>query len=113
MARNKRKFNEALYRNNITYLYYYNRLVELAISTFEWKNLPPTVDERYLELALTTNGNAVFFKDDVMEEFLALKCVLSGKFNVYGIPINYRAIGENGYNMPLDQNNSVLIYNNY
>ena len=113
MARNKRKFNEALYRNNITYLYYYNRLVELAISTFEWKNLPPTIDERYLELALTTNGNAVFFKDDVMEEFLALKCVLSGKFNVYGIPINYRAIGENGYNMPLDQNNSVLIYNNY
>ena len=52
MARNKKRFKEALYRNNATYLYYYNRLVELAISTFEWKNLPVTVDERYIKIFL-------------------------------------------------------------
>lgn len=113
MARNKKRFKEALYRNNATYLYYYNRLVELAISTFEWKNLPVTVDERYLEMSLCINGNAVFFKDDVMNDFLTLKAVLNGRFDVYGVPTSYRAIGENGYNMELDTNNSVLIFNNY
>lgn len=113
MARNKRRFNEALHTNNVTYLYYYNRLVELAVSTFEWKNLPPTVDERYLEMALCTNGSAVFFQDDVIENYLCLKVVLNGKFDVYGIPTNYMAIGENGYNMKLDNKNSVLIFNNY
>ena len=67
MARNKRSFDEALYRNNATYLYYYNRLIELAISMFEWKNLPKEIDQRYLELILCTNGNAVFFKDEDLE----------------------------------------------
>ena len=33
---------------------------------FEWKNLPETVDPRYLELCLFGLGNAVFFKDDVL-----------------------------------------------
>ena len=113
MARNKRTFDEAKYRNNATYLYYYNRLVELAISMFEWKNLPKEIDQRYLELILCTNGNAVFFKDEDLDQFLALKCVFSGKFDVYNIPMKRRAIANNGYNLDLDYTNSVVIYNNY
>lgn len=38
--------------NNLTYMQYLNRLTELSISMFEWKNLPPSVDARYLELHL-------------------------------------------------------------
>ena len=47
--------------NNRTYLQYYNRLKELAISAFDWKNLPDTVDERFLELALFNDGMAMAF----------------------------------------------------
>ena len=35
--------------NNATFMQYYNRLTELSISMFEWKNLPETIDERFLE----------------------------------------------------------------
>ena len=98
--------------NNISYRYYYKRLTELAISMFEWKNLPSTVDSRFLETVLFSNGVAVFFKDEEMGE-LALRTSLGGQFDVYGIPKNRRAYASNGFNIDLDETNSVLIYNNY
>ena len=62
------QFCESAIMNNRTYQQYYNRLTELAISMFEWKNLPPSVDERFLEMTLFSDGVAVFFKDDVLGE---------------------------------------------
>ena len=52
MSRRNKMFWESGVLNNATYLQYYHRLTELAISMFEWKNLPDTVDPRYLELGL-------------------------------------------------------------
>lgn len=99
--------------NNKTYQQYYNRLTELATVMFEWKNLPETVDPRYLELTLFAKGMAVFFKDDELG-FLALPMTSGGLYNVYGIPTGRRAIASNGYNSPqLDDSNSVIVYNNY
>jgi hypothetical protein len=106
------EFWESGQMNNRFYAQYYDRLVELATSMFEWTNLPDTVDERYLELVLFSHGQAVFFKDDVMG-YLALSNMNQGNFDVYRDPKRRRAYGGNGYQCPLDENNSVLIYNNY
>ena len=113
MGRKKKDSNfwDSALMNNRTYLYYYNRLTELAISMFEWKNLPASVDERFLELTLFSDGVAIFFKDEVLGE-LALQTTTRGKFNVYRIPTERRAYASNGYNKELDINNSVIIYNN-
>ena len=105
-------FWESGQMNNRFYAQYYNRLTELAISMFEWKNLPDTVDERYLELILYSHGQAVFFKDEVMG-YLALANLEQGDFDVYRIPKRRRAYGGNGYQHPLDNEDSVIIYNNY
>lgn len=111
--RNKsdRPFWESARRNNATYIQYYNRLMEMAISMFEWKNLPDTVDERFLELCLFAKGQAVFFKDDILG-FLALNVATGGDFDVYRVPGNRRAYATNGYNAQLTANDSVLIFNN-
>lgn len=109
--RKKTNFDESARDNNINYLYYYQRLKELSISMFEWKNLPDSCDERFLELTLFEDGQAVFFYDDVLG-YLCLQCVINGKLNVYRIPINRRAFAVNGYNKQLDNTNSVIIYNN-
>ena len=108
----QREFWESSAMNNVTYMHYYNRLTELAISMFEWKNLPASVDPRFLETVLFTNGVAVFFKDDVIGE-LALRVTLGGDFDVYNIPKTRRAYASNGYQNALNDKNSVLIYNNY
>lgn len=99
--------------NNLTYRQYLNRLTELAISLFEWKNLPDTVDARYLELHLFETGCMVYFKDEVIGD-LCLDCIVNGRLDVYGNPLLRRAYsGYNNYQKLLKYNNSVIIWNNY
>ena len=113
MARRRkdREFWESADLNVASYIQYYDRLTELSISMFEWRNLPDTVDPRFLELTLFANGMAVFFKNDA-DEYLALQCAISGPLDVYRIPIRRRAYAINGFNQELDNTDSVIIYNN-
>lgn len=112
MGRAKRENWESALLNNRTYLQYYNRLLELAINMYEWKNLPETVDERFLELTLFSDGMAVFFRDDILGD-LCLQCMIGGNLDVYRIPIERTAYATNGYQMRLNNTNSVIIFNNY
>ena len=112
MAKRDGKFWQSARRNNATYLQYYMHLAELAMSMFEWKNLPPTVDARFLELTLFEDGQIVFFKDEELG-YLCLQCAVNGGFNVYRIPTNRRAYASNGYQKNLTENDSVIIYNNF
>jgi hypothetical protein len=106
-------FDESMILNNFTYRQYLNRLTELAISMFEWKNLPKTVDARYLELHLFETGCMVYFKDEVIGD-LCLDCIVNGRLDVYGNPLLRRAYsGYNNYQKLLKYNNSVIIWNNY
>lgn len=110
--RRKTNFEESLAMNDYTYMQYAYRLMELSISMFEWKNLPEGIDERFLEMVLFTDGHAVFFKDDELDDYLALQCLINGKLNVYRIPINRRAFAVNGYQKELTDKDSVIIFNN-
>lgn len=113
MGRKKdRDFWESAAMNTGTYRQYYNRLVELAISMFEWKNLPDTVDPRFLELCLFTDGQVVFFNDPDLG-YLTLQNACNGGFNVYRIPVKRRAYAVNGYQKDLSDKDSVIIFNNY
>lgn len=106
-------FDESMILNNLTYRQYLNRLTELAISMFEWNNLPKTVDARYLELHLFETGCMVYFKDEVIGD-LCLDCIVKGRLDVYGNPLLRRAYSEyNNYQKLLKYNNSVIIWNNY
>ena len=113
MGKKKDQFIESALMNNRTYIQYYNRLTELALSMFEWKGLPDTVDPRFLEMCLFAEGKAVFFKDDGGLGYLTLQCSISGELNVYRIPIYRRAYATNGYNKNLNEKDSVIIFNNF
>lgn len=110
--RRKTSFEESLELNTLTYSNYLKRLLNLAVSCFKWSNLPDTIDPRFLELTLFRDGQAVFFKDEVMG-YLALQNSLDGDFNVYHIPNRRRAYAVNGYSKKLTIDDSVIIYNNY
>ena len=116
-----RQWWESTLQNDYAFLMYYSRLTELSVSMFEWKNLPDTVDPRFLELALFRDGMAVFFKDeDLTDEeihadgsYLCLRTMIGGRWDVYNVPTIRRAYASNGYNRELNQDNSVIIFNNY
>lgn len=104
--------------NAIAEQYYLSRLSELAMSMFEWKNLPKTVDKRFLEYTLFYEGAILFFRDEALEVnnsdegYVALQVALGGDLNVYRIPDFRRAYATNGYQKQRDDTNSVIIWNN-
>lgn len=104
-------FKETAKNNTYSYVNYFNRLCELAMSVFSWENLPDTCDERFLELSLLNKGYALFFKDEIMG-YLVLPCMLGGVLDVYNIPIRRTAYAANGYQNDKTKDNSVIIYNN-
>lgn len=111
--RAKTNFEESLQYNQQGYLQYFNRLTELSVSMFEWKNVPDTIDIRYLELTLFREGSAVYFNEDGVGN-LCLTCVPDGNFDVYGNPVKRRAYSKyNNFNKELDESNSVIIWNNF
>lgn len=106
-------FGLSALNNNLTYMQYLSRLTELSISMFEWKNLPETVDPRYIELHLFQTGSMIYFKDEVIGD-LCLDCIANGQFDVYGNPVLRRAYSSyNNYQKLLKPSNSVIIWNNY
>lgn len=101
--------------NNETYVYYLNLLIEIAINSITWENLPAEIDARYMEMTISNRGHALFFRDEDMEpdkQFICLPCTMLGRFNIYGVPVRRRAQAVNGYHWIGNEENSVVIYNN-
>lgn len=98
-------------RNKLSYISYFDRLTELAISVFKWENLPETIDWRFMETTLLYNGFSLFFYDEVMG-FLALQTMIGGRLDVYRIPIDRVACASNGYQNKKTSADSVLIFDN-
>lgn len=111
MARRGSEAKLSAARNNQVFIHYLNRLKELAVSMFKWKNVPDTIDIRYLELTLMEDGMAIFFNDKELG-YLGLQVMIAGNLNVYRIPIIRRAYAVNGYSKVLSPDDSIIIFNN-
>ncbi len=74
---------------------YYHLLTELALNRFSWRGLPPTVDERWLEMCLCEYGCALFFEDRRIGRFLVTQAGYQGRLNVYNNPTCFEPVGVN------------------
>lgn len=74
---------------------YLQLLTELALNRFEWRGLPPTIDERWLEMCLFNHGVALFFEDMRIGAFLATQCSYQGRINLYNNPTRFQPVGTN------------------
>ena len=108
---NKSRKKESYIMNQITYANYFSRLKNMCLNVFEWKNLPATVSERFLEETLFNEGK-VLFADDPTLGFIVAPVTLAGEVNHYGEPTSYHAVSTN-YQQDFNPDNSVVIYNNY
>lgn len=96
----------------------YDRLMsvieDIAISIFEWENLPEGLESRYIERYLFESGMLCFFKANPQEEEMAglyaLPVARAGELNVYSQPTKYECISPKR-NFTRSISNSVLIFN--
>lgn len=106
-------FKDSIIKQYDYFYYYYDIIKELYISSVKWENLPPEIDQRFLELILYEKGAVVFYKDEILNEFVCLPFASEGKRDIYNTPFRRRAYANNSYNYTVDRNNSVIIWNNY
>ena len=96
-----------------TYNYYMQRLKAIAVSCFDWDGLPAGVRQRNLELSLLRKGACLFYRDEILDQFLTLRCIMGGERNLYDEPIYRTAYANNGYQYRTDDLQSVIIWDNY
>lgn len=83
--RNNYQFIDSLQINDNTYIDYLERFKKVALSIFEWVNLPKTMNSIWLEKCLYYNGQASLLKDKNYG-FINTKCCTNGTLNIYGLP---------------------------
>lgn len=110
------------YLNDAVYLAYLWRLFDLAVSVFEWKNLPKGVNERVFERWLMMNGRCLFVYDEAIRDdpeqrspdgYAMLRMVMNGQFDIYDIPKRRQAYTADPSHstMDFDITNSVICFN--
>lgn len=91
-------------------------LLALAINRFRWEGLPETCDARYLEKMLHRNGLATlsYKRDEPTRIYTTLTAMPNGEYNMYGLPIRWRAVGYDGMtDYDVDAENGELCYYSY
>lgn len=100
--------------NNMTFSYYYYKLMLIARSLFVWDGLPNNMEDRWIEKYLFTTGKCIFYKDPVLGEMVAGFGQMSS-INCYGDPTKVYPVAEN-YTYNGDQlingDNCYVIRNN-
>lgn len=108
-----RNYVQSIDLNERLYMYYRNLITQMAMSRYRWINLPKTCDERYLELQLLLNGMATIAFPKKMEgTFMSLQVCGNGRPNMYDIPSQWTALGQNGTRFTCDNTNGVIVYDN-
>lgn len=79
------KFTDTALVNDATYFDYLERMKKIALSMFEWVNLPSNMNSRWLERTLYYNGQAALLKDDKLG-FINTACSSAGYVDIYGLP---------------------------
>lgn len=91
-------------------------LISIAINRFRWVNLPETCDSRFLERTLLRYGLATlcFKEDEPVRIYNTLQAMPNGVYNMYGLPIQWRAVGYDGLtDYPVtDANGELCFYSN-
>lgn len=82
------QFVDSLIINDATYIDYLERFKKVALSIFEWVNLPKSMNAMWLEKCLYYHGEATLLKDKNYG-FINTNCASSGNLNIYGLPVAF------------------------
>ena len=83
--KNNYQFIDNALVNDATYFDYLDRFKKVALSIFEWVNLPKSMNAQWLEKCLYYHGMASLLKDKNYG-FINTQCASAGQVNIYGLP---------------------------
>lgn len=108
----RREDKRLVIENSEIYRYYRERLINMALSQFEWHGLPDTCDRLYFEKRLLFDGTAAMGTPTGTDLWLSLGYVYKGGLNVYGYPKDIKLIAANGKNSPINVDKYEFLFDN-
>lgn len=108
----KRQQDVTLSQYNHRVDYWLTRIIRLAASSIKWEGLPKEIDTTQLERILATNPSAIVVKDPELDIYMCGTNGSVGRYNIYNVPTNRKAIFLNGVQYNSDIENSVIVYDN-
>lgn len=104
-------FGQGIKSNADNFGFEFNLLLNIALSRFEWVNLPPTMNARQLELDLLTTGSVAAVR--VFDKIINLRWVNANDLNIYNLPRNeIEVYANNNFNLRVDKENYVIGFDN-
>lgn len=94
--KNNYNFIDSALVNDNTYFDYLNRFKQVALTQFEWINLPHSMNADFLELCLYYFGEASLLKTEEYG-FINTKCCTNGQVNIYGLPSSLNCFSFDGF----------------
>lgn len=99
--------------NGAMYSMFRQQIITIAMTRFQWVNLPRGCDERYLEWTLLTQGMAtIAFPTKQPGVFYSTQCVTQSPPNVYDDFTKWNSIGNGGWKFPVTGSNGVIVWDN-
>ena len=99
--------------NSALFMMYRQQIIKLAMNRFKWINLPPTCNERYLEMTLLFQGIAtIAFPSRQRGTFYSTQVAQMSPPNVYDNPTKWFSVGNNGWRFKCSNRNGVIVWDN-
>lgn len=121
-SKQSKDLQDTILLNDMSYFDYLERLKKIAMSMFEWVNLPSSMNSRYLEMVLYYKGMAALLYDEEYG-FINTQAVSNGYINIYGLPTKLNCFSYSyntsrktymGYNEKSKKNQeAILVLNKY
>lgn len=93
------EFREGITDDAIAFTDFLIQFIEIAICRFEYENLPEEINCYDLERYLFDRGRVIFFRDEVVDKFVALPMSgFDGRRDKYGHPISVNVKGDGDSN---------------
>lgn len=113
-------FNGEVYWGSFDYnarLYnaYLNQVMQLAISRYEWRGLPATVDPIWLERTILCKGQATIARPKKGKRrgfWYAAEVMTDGPLNIYDRPSKWEAYSRSLLRFKVTPLNGVIVYDN-
>ena len=91
-------------------LFFFSQLHNLAVSRFEWENLPDEIQPFIMEDYLFWDGSCLMIYDETIDMYGITKYALMGEMDIYGYPEIRYSFAPNSYQTMRNKWDSVICY---
>lgn len=88
-------------------VFYSERLFREVSNLFIWNGLPDEIPVDYLERTLVRHGRVMFFYDEEVYGYMALRANVEG-YNIYDQPVNAFAVAPNTIQLPHNYTRTIV-----